>query len=132
MSFFIHQITIYHTEDNEIFTRMPFEQVYFRHNKKSNLIDKGFEKGSTGSITIPTTDKLNISTEDYVVEGIVNDEFDLLDFLLKVYDDEKNNIVKLKSISTLSEVSLQSTASDNLKSLSNNSLGDEIGKVSGE
>ena len=57
---------------------MPFEHVYFRHNKKSNLIDKGFEKGSTGSITIPTTDKLNISTEDYVVEGIVNDEFDLL------------------------------------------------------
>lgn len=78
MSFFIHQITIYHTKDGEIFTRTPFEQVYFRHNKKSNLIDKGFEKGSTGSITIPTTDELNISTEDYVVEGIVNDEFDLL------------------------------------------------------
>ena len=78
MSFFIHQITIYHTENGEIFTRMPFKQVYFRHNKKSNLIDKGFEKGSTGSIAIPTTDKLNISTEDYVVEGIVNDEFDLL------------------------------------------------------
>ena len=78
MSFFIHQITIYHTEDGEIFTRTPFEQVYFRHNKKSNLIDKGFEKGSTGSITIPTTKKLNISTEDYVVEGMVNDEFDLL------------------------------------------------------
>ena len=78
MSFFIHQITIYHTEDDEIFTRMPFEQVYFRHNKKPNLIDKGFEKGSTGSIIIPTTDKLNISTEDYVVEGIITDEFDLL------------------------------------------------------
>ena len=26
---------------------------------------------------IPTTKALNITTEDYVVEGIVNDEFDL-------------------------------------------------------
>ena len=36
----------------------------------------GLEKGSTGSITIPTTKKLNISTGDYIVEGIVKDEFD--------------------------------------------------------
>lgn len=36
----------------------------------------GFEKGSTGSITIPTTKQLNISTNDYVVEGIIEDEFD--------------------------------------------------------
>ena len=78
MSFFIHQITIYHTEDGEVFTKSHFEQVYFRHNKKSNLIDKGIEKGSTGSITIPTTEQLDISTDDYIVEGIVEDEFDLL------------------------------------------------------
>ena len=78
MSFFIHKITIYHIKDDETVTRMPFKQVYFRHNKKSNLIDKGFEKGSSGSITIPTTDKLNLSTEDYVVEGIVTEEFNLL------------------------------------------------------
>ena len=38
----------------------------------------GLEKGSTGSITIPTTKELNITTEDYIVEGIVKDEFDLL------------------------------------------------------
>ena len=75
--FFIHKITVYHTEDDEIFTRISFDKVYFRHNKKTNLIDKGLEKGSTGSITIPTTEKLNISTNDYIVEGIVNDEFDL-------------------------------------------------------
>ena len=75
--FFIHQITVYHTEDDEIFTRMTFDKVYFRHNKKTNLVDKGLEKGSTGSITIPTTEKLDISTNDYVVEGIVEDEFDL-------------------------------------------------------
>ena len=37
----------------------------------------GLEKGSTGSITIPTTETLNISTNDYVVEGLVNDNFDL-------------------------------------------------------
>ena len=37
----------------------------------------GLEKGSTGSITIPTTEKLDISTDDYIVEGIVEDEFDL-------------------------------------------------------
>lgn len=75
--FFIHQITVYHTEDDEIFTRIIFDKVYFRHNKKTNLVDKGLEKGSTGSITIPTTEKLEISTNDYVVEGIVGDNFDL-------------------------------------------------------
>lgn len=36
----------------------------------------GLEKGSTGSITIPTTEQLNISTKGYVIEGIVKDEFD--------------------------------------------------------
>lgn len=30
-----------------------------------------------GSITIPTTETLEISTDDYVVEGLVADEFDL-------------------------------------------------------
>lgn len=75
--FFIHKITVYHTEDDEIFTKLHFDKVYFRHNKKTNLVDKGLEKGSTGSITIPTTDKLDISTNDYVVEGIVEDKFDL-------------------------------------------------------
>ena len=75
--FFIHQITVYHTTDDENFTIETFDKVYFRHNKKTNLVDKGLEKGSTGSITIPTTDKLDISTNDYVVEGIVEDKFDL-------------------------------------------------------
>ena len=75
--FFIHQITVYHTTDDENFTIETFDKVYFRHNKKTNLVDKGLEKGSTGSITIPTTEKLDISTNDYVVEGIVEDKFDL-------------------------------------------------------
>ena len=37
----------------------------------------GLEKGSTGSISIPTTETLNISTDDYIVEGLINDDFDL-------------------------------------------------------
>ena len=81
--FFIHQITVYHTTDDENFTRMPFNKVYFRHNKKTNLVDKGLEKGSTGSITIPTTEKLDISMNDYVIEGIIENEFDLSDLQAK-------------------------------------------------
>ena len=40
MSKFIHKITIYHFNEDESVTRIHFEAVYFRHNKKSNLIDK--------------------------------------------------------------------------------------------
>jgi len=40
MSFFIQKITVYHFADTEIPIRLPFENVYFRHNKKTNLIDK--------------------------------------------------------------------------------------------
>lgn len=75
--FFIHQITVYHTTDDEQFTIQHYDKVYFRHNKKTNLVDKGLQEGSTGSITIPTTEKLDISTDDYIVEGIINDDFDL-------------------------------------------------------
>lgn len=67
--FFIHSITIYHDNDDGTVTRMVFNDVYFRHNKKSNVIDKGFEKGSIGTIYIPTKQQLNISNTDIVVEG---------------------------------------------------------------
>lgn len=67
--FFIHSITIYHDNDDGTVTRMVFKGVYFRHNKKSNVIDKGFEKGSIGTIYIPTKQQLNISNTDIVVEG---------------------------------------------------------------
>lgn len=73
--FFIHKITIYHI--GEIVTKSQFKSAYFRHNKKSNLIDKGFDKGSVGTIIIPTSESLNINTNDYVVEGIVTDDFNL-------------------------------------------------------
>ena len=102
--FFIHKITVYHTEDDEIFTRLPFDKVYFRHNKKTNLVDKGLEKGSTGSITIPTTEKLDISTDDYIVEEIVEDEFDLSTLqekyqvfkVVSVDDNRKGNLQHYK------------------------------------
>lgn len=64
----------------------------------------GLEKGSTGSITIPTTEKLNISTNDYIVEGIIHDEFDYLKLLKKyqvfkvvsVDDNRKGNLQHYK------------------------------------
>ena len=102
--FFIHRITVYHTTDNEIFTIIHFDKVYFRHNKKPNLIDKGLQEGSTGSIAIPTTEKLDISTDDYIVEGIVNDEFDLSKLqekyqvfkVVSVDDNRKGNLQHYK------------------------------------
>ena len=75
--FFIHKITVYHLENEEKYIPIYFNEVYFRHNKKTNLIDKGIEKGSTGSITIPTIENLNITNYDYIVEGIIEDEFNL-------------------------------------------------------
>lgn len=38
-NFFIHNITVYHLT-NDTATRIQFEGVYFRHNKKTNLVDK--------------------------------------------------------------------------------------------
>ena len=46
--------------------------------KRQTWLINGLEKGSTGSITIHTTEQLSITTDDYIVEGIVDDEFDLL------------------------------------------------------
>ena len=42
--FFIHKITVYHSEDDENYARINFNDVYFRHNKKTNLIDKRTRK----------------------------------------------------------------------------------------
>ena len=64
----------------------------------------GLEKGSTGSITIPTTAKLDIGTDDYIVEGIVEDEFDLNSLINKyqvfkvvsVDDNRKGNLQHYK------------------------------------
>lgn len=102
--FFIHQITVYHTTDDENFTIETFDKVYFRHNKKTNKIDKGLQEGSIGSITIPTIEKLNISTNDYVIEEIVDDKFDLSKLkekyqvfkVVSVDDNRKGNLQHYK------------------------------------
>lgn len=103
MGFFIHSITVYH-EENGAATRNHFDGVYFRHNKKTNIIDKGIEKGSSGSITIPTTEKVDISCEDYIIEGKVDDEFDLRTLskkyqvfkVVSVDDNRKGNLQHYK------------------------------------
>lgn len=71
-------------DNGEIYiVREIFEKVYFRHNKKSNMIDKGLEKGSSGTIVIPTTDNLNkyISVGDLLIEGKLTSPFS------DIYDD---------------------------------------------
>lgn len=40
MSKFIHKITVYHFNSDDSISKIHFETVYFRHNKKNNLIDK--------------------------------------------------------------------------------------------
>lgn len=76
--FFIHQITVYHFDSDENISKIHFKEVYFRHDKKLNRIDKGVQMASTGTIYIPTTENVDIKDEDYIVEGIIKDEFDLL------------------------------------------------------
>lgn len=64
----------------------------------------GIDKGSTGSITIPTTEVIDISTGDFIIEGIVNDEFDEKSLLKKyqvfkvvsVDDNRKGNLQHYK------------------------------------
>lgn len=95
---------MYHFNNDETVTSQYFNKVYFRHNKKVNLVDKGLEKGSTGSITIPTTEQLSISTNDYIIEGIVKDKFNLRELLkkyqvfkvLSVDDNRKGNLQHYK------------------------------------
>lgn len=102
--FFIHQITVYHFEDDESVSKIHFKEVYFRHNKKINRIDKGVEMASTGSITIPTTKNIDIKEDDYIVEGIINDEFDLLSLqnkyqvfkVVSIDDNRKGNLQHFK------------------------------------
>lgn len=90
-NFFKDCITVYHFDDDNV-SIINCYNVYFRHNKKSNLIDKGLEKGSTGSITIPTNYQIGFSTGDYVVEGIRNDEFNERDLR------EKYQLFKIVSV----------------------------------
>ena len=75
---------------------ITMEKIYLKSildtTKKLIQQTNGLEKGSTGSITIPTTEELNISTDDYVVEGIMTDKFDLSSL------QEKYQIYKVVSV----------------------------------
>ncbi len=102
--FFIHQITVYHFENDENVSKIHFKQVYFRHNKKINQIDKGVQTASTGTIYIPTNENIDIKTDDYIIEGVINDEFDFNSLMEKyqvfkvvsVDDNRKGNLQHFK------------------------------------
>lgn len=99
--FFIHQITVYHFEDDENVSIIHFNQVYFRHNKKINQIDKGVQTASTGTIYIPTNENIDIKTDDYIIEGIINDEFDFNSLM------EKYQVFKVVSVDDSRKGNLQ-------------------------
>lgn len=102
--FFIHQITVYHFKDDESVSKIHLKQVYFRHNKKNNQIDKGVQTASTGTIYIPATENIDIKTDDYIIEGVINDEFDFNNLMKKyqvfkvvsVDDNRKGNLQHFK------------------------------------
>lgn len=85
--FFIHQITIFH-HVNEHFIPILYDRVYFNHSTQSTMVDGGIENSSSGTIFIPTDEKLDISIDDYVVEGNFSN---ILDFDL--YEMQKENEV---------------------------------------
>lgn len=98
--FFIHTITVYHLDDEDNAVRTVYSGVYFRHNKKANVIDKGLERASSGSITIPTTDDLDVNIGDIVIEGNIQDDYNYrtlsstyhLFRVLSVDDNRKGNL----------------------------------------
>ena len=102
-SFFINKVTIYHIGDEEA-TRMQFDGVYFRHDISYSNIQIGEAKSSVGTITIPTTDTLSISEGDYVIEGLIDDEWDLRKLMktykiyrvYKIHDNRKGGLKHYK------------------------------------
>ncbi len=75
--FFKDNITVFHNNDDGTYKRYPFQKVYFRENKKINVIDKGQEGASSVSITIPTEKELNICEGDFIVRDIIKGTFDI-------------------------------------------------------
>lgn len=72
---FNDEITVFHLNDDNItYTKQYFDNLYFEHSKKINVIDKGIENASTGLIIIPTEKEINIFEMDVVVEGKINKE----------------------------------------------------------
>lgn len=101
--FFKDEITVYHFDDDKV-SILHFKYVYFRHNKKINQIDKGVQTASTGTIYIPTNENIDIKTDDYIIERVINDEFDFNNLMKKyqvfkvvsVDDNRKGNLQHFK------------------------------------
>lgn len=100
MDFFENQVTLYHFNKNNV-ARIEFKAVYFRHDINSRSNSKGVEKGSSGSITIPTTKELEIAPNDYIVEGIVTDNFNLASLM------QKYKVYKVVSVADYRKGNLQ-------------------------
>ena len=100
-NFFIHDITLYHLSE-------PVEKqqykCYFRHATGIADMAKGVIVDSSGTITIPTKDALNIAEGDIVVEGLLDAEYDLRALMtthkcykvLKVHDNRKGKLQHYK------------------------------------
>lgn len=72
---FNDEITVFHLDDNNItYTKQYFDNLYFEHSKKINVVDKGIENASTGLIIIPSEKEINIFEKDVVVEGKIVEE----------------------------------------------------------
>lgn len=100
MDFFENQITLYHFNKNNV-TRIEFKDVYFRHDTSSRSNSKGLEKGSSGSITIPTENELEIAPNDYIIEGIATDNFNLVSLM------QKYKVYKVVSVADYRKGNLQ-------------------------
>lgn len=102
-NFFINKVTIYHIEDTKT-TKLQFDGVYFRHDISYRNIQIGEQKSSVGSITIPTTNALNIKEDDYVIEGLIEDDWDFRALMkkykiyriYKIHDNKKGGLPHYK------------------------------------
>lgn len=100
MDFFQNQATFYHFDKDNV-TRIEFNNIYFRDNVISRSNSKGAEKGSSGSITIPTENVIEIMPGDYVIKGIIKDEFDYVKLV------QKYQVFKVVSVADYRKGNLQ-------------------------
>lgn len=73
---FNDSITVFHLNADNSFSKRPYTDLYFEHNKGINIINKGAENISSGLIIIPTIQEIEIYENDYIVEGLIDDILD--------------------------------------------------------
>ena len=101
--FFIHEITLFHLDDNTA-TKQQYPKVYFRHDIGMKSISKGEIIDSSGMIVIPTAEKIDVEEGDYVIEGLIDDNWDYRTLckkhkifqIVKVHDNRKGNLQHYK------------------------------------